>query len=313
MEHSRAHNSLREKVIFSRQYPIFLSDTIGVTSHYQRLHAHDALEINMIKAGTGYYMINGERYDFSQGDILLINSNDLHCAYEIDNLVMQVITFDPAWFLGTMRYDSDILAPFMEMGRYFNNLLDRNHKEMDVLRSLLLQMQEEHMAERPSYTTVVFSLLLQFLVHVNRHFRMDTLKKNKTTVTSPQLDKIWQVTRVMEEQSAYPWTLEELASLVYLSPSRFSDIFRRTVGMSPLLYLIHLRLENAYTLLQSTDRKILDIAMECGFRTLSNFNRLFKRHIGTEPRNIRGKATLCDSKIVLVFERLGGAPEMESM
>ncbi|MNN96667.1 HTH-type transcriptional activator RhaS [compost metagenome] len=81
--------------------------------------------------------------------------------------------------------------------------------------------------------------------------------------------------------------------------------------MSPLLYLIQLRLENAYTLLQTTDRKILDIAMECGFRTLSNFNRLFKRHIGTEPRNVRTQKTLPDSKIVSVFERLGGVPETD--
>lgn len=286
MQH-RATNSLREKVIFSKQYPVNLSDTIGVTSTYQRLHAHDALEINMIKSGTGYYMINGERYDFREGDILLINSNDLHCAYETENLIMQVITFDAAWFMGTVRCDPDVLSPFKEMGLYFSNLLDRENEHMGILRTLLLQMQEEHEAERRSYTSIVYAHMLQFFVYVNRYFRMDSLHRNKSTVTTTQLDKIWHVTRVMEEQPAYPWTLEELAALVYLSPSRFSDIFRRTVGMSPLLYLIHLRLDNAYTLLQTTDRKIVDIAMECGFRTLSNFNRLFKRHIGTEPRSIR--------------------------
>ncbi|CAM4376595.1 AraC family transcriptional regulator [Paenibacillus typhae] len=307
----RGQNSLREKVVFSRQYPVILGDTVGVTSTYQRLHAHDALEINMIKSGTGYYIINGERYDFREGDILLINSNDLHCAYETGNLIMQVITFDAAWFMGMVRCDPDVLAPFKDMGLHFSNLLDRENGQIGALRALLLQIQEEHETESRSYTSVVYALLLQFFVYVNRYFRMDSLQPGKSTVTTTQLEKIWQVTRIMEEQPAYPWTLEELAALVYLSPSRFSDIFRRTAGMSPLLYLIQLRLENAYTLLQTTDRKILDIAMECGFRTLSNFNRLFKRHIGTEPRNVRTQKTLLDSKIVSVFERLGGVPETE--
>ncbi|WP_151734211.1 AraC family transcriptional regulator ['Paenibacillus yunnanensis' Narsing Rao et al. 2020] len=313
MEQSRGRNSLREKVVFTRQYPIYLGDTMGVTSQYQRLHAHDALEINMIKSGTGYYLINGERYDFAEGDILLINSNDLHCAYESENLIMQVITFDASWFLGTLRCDPEILAPFKEMGTHFSNLLDRDHPRIGELRSLLLLMQEEHEAQRRSFTSAVYAYFLQFLVCVNRHFRMETLQRTKTSVSAAQLEKIWHVTRVMEEQPAYPWTLEELASLVYLSPSRFSDIFRRTVGMSPLLYLIHLRLENAYNLLQTSDRKIVDIAMACGFRTLSNFNRLFKRHIGTEPRNIRIKSAAQDSRIVSVFEKLGGAAELESM
>ncbi|MNB84145.1 HTH-type transcriptional activator RhaR [compost metagenome] len=308
---TRGHNSLREKVVFSRQYPVILGDTIGVTSTYQRLHAHDALEINMIKSGTGYYMINGERYDFREGDILLINSNDLHCAYETGNLIMQVITFDASWFLGIVRCDPDILAPFKEMGLHFSNLLDRGNEHIGILRALLLDMQVEHEAEHQSYTSIVYAQLLQFFVYINRYFRMDDLQPSKSTVTTTQLEKVWHVTRVMEEQPAYPWTLEELSSLVYLSPSRFSDIFRRTAGMSPLLYLIQLRLENAYTLLQTTDRKILDIAMECGFRTLSNFNRLFKRHIGMEPRNVRTQTTTIDSKIVSVFERLGGVPETE--
>ncbi|UQZ37103.1 AraC family transcriptional regulator [Paenibacillus sp. PK3_47] len=311
MTQPRAHKSLIEKVVFSRQYPVILGDTVGVTSTYQRLHAHDALEINMIKSGTGYYMINGERYDFREGDILLINSNDLHCAYETENLIMLVVTFDASWFMGMVRCDPDVLSPFKEMGLYFSNLLDRDNEHMGMLRALLLQMQEEHEGGQRSYTSLVYAHLLQFFVYINRYFRMDSLQPSKSTVTATQLEKIWHVTRVMEEQPAYPWTLEELAALVYLSPSRFSDIFRRTAGMSPLLYLIQLRLENAYTLLQTTDRKILDIALECGFRTLSNFNRLFKRHIGTEPRNVRTQTALIDSKIVSVFERLGGVSEME--
>jgi AraC-like DNA-binding protein len=113
---------------------------------------------------------------------------------------------------------------------------------------------------------------------------MEGVGKPKEKVNSAQLEKVRQVIYAMEEKFGHPWTLEELASLVYLSPSRFSDIFRRVVGSAPLVYLIHIRLERAMILLETTNMKIMEVAYECGFRTLSNFNRLFKQQYGVSPR-----------------------------
>ncbi|MBW5446275.1 helix-turn-helix domain-containing protein [Cohnella sp. CFH 77786] len=277
----------KEIIKHNRQYPIYIGDTAGVTSSYQKLHWHDVLEINLIKRGTGYYIINGQRIEFRQGDILLINSNDLHCAYESENLVMLVITFDKAWLLGNLRYDPEILSPFHEMGVRFANLLDRTHPTMPALRSILLQLQEEHAGESRSYASMVYAQLLLFLAHVNRDFRIQERKKPRETMSSVQLDKVRSAVQAMEERYSHPWTLEELASLVFLSPSRFSEIFRRGVGMAPMEYLIRIRLEQAMSLLETTNQKITEVALECGFRSLSNFNRLYKQHIGVPPRRTK--------------------------
>lgn len=305
MLHTYKNCPPREKIVFDRQYPIYLDDTIGVNTRYQVLHYHDALEINMIKSGTGYYMINGNRYEFEPGDILIINSNDLHCAYETRDLVMQVITFDAGWFMGNLRYDPQLLSPFQEIGLHFTNLLDRNHPEMPHMRWLLQQMQQEHRQQLPSVASMVYVYMIQFFVHLNRHFRQLDLRKPEDAVSAVQLDKVRYVLSTLDERYAYPWTLKELSALVYLSPSRFSSLFSRTVGMSPISYLTHLRLEKVCDRLGETDEKIVEIAMECGFRSLSNFNRLFKRHMGMKPKDLRkGQSTY--SKIVPVFERFGG-------
>ncbi|CAI6069816.1 helix-turn-helix domain-containing protein [Cohnella sp. JJ-181] len=278
----------REKTNLNRRFPIFIEDTVGVDSGYQRMHWHDALEINMIKSGAGYYIINGERFEFRQGDILLINSNDLHCAYETRDLVLQVVSFDGSWLTGTLRYDPEILAPFKEMGVSFSNLLDRAHPRIGTLRSLLLEMQAEHIGAQRSHTSLVYACLHQFLAYVNRDFRAPR-QGGGAALGAGKLEKIRRVIHAMETDLAHPWTLQELAERVYLSPSRFCDVFRRTVGVPPQVYLIQLRLEQAVNLLESTDRKILDIALECGFRTLSNFNRLFNRQYGCSPRTVRCK------------------------
>ncbi|MBD2870929.1 AraC family transcriptional regulator [Paenibacillus arenilitoris] len=288
-----ANNSAipKEKLVLAKKYPIQVDDTIGVTSYYQKLHWHDVLEINLIKAGTGYYIINGRTFEFQQGDILLINSNDLHCAYETKDLVMLVVSFDAGWFLNSLRTDPAILSPFKEMGVSYTNLLDRDNPRIGLLRSLLLELQDEHLRQESSYESVVFALMLRFLATVNRHFRTEIPGRTALAVNARQLEKIRVVIHAMEQNYAHAWTLSELASLVYLSPSRFSDLFRLAVGMPPMLYLIHIRLESAVAMLESNTMKITDIAHECGFRSLSNFNRLFKKHIGAPPKTARNKSS----------------------
>lgn len=277
----------REKVLLDKRYPLYIAETVGVNTHYQKLHWHDVLEINYISSGCGYYIINGKSFEFKEGDILLINSNDLHCAYEMRDLVILVIEFDMAWFAGSLRYDPEILAPFKEMGIHFTNLLDRNSPYINELRILLQTMLREHEQEQRSYISMVHALLLQFLSCVNRYFRSNVAHQSRSEIGSMQLEKVRQIIHTMEEKLAHPWTLEELAASAYLSPSRFSDIFRRAVGRPPLEYLIQLRLEHALRLLETTPHKISDIAMECGFRSLSNFNHLFRKHFDMSPKHAR--------------------------
>ena len=243
----------------------------------------------MIKAGTGYYIINGQRFDFCKGDFLLINSIDLHCAYELEDLVMTVVSFDASWFLNIMRHDPEILSPFTEMGIHFSNLLDPANPCLEQLRQILLALQAEHEREQRSYSSVDYSHLLHFLARVNRDFRLDSLdaSKTKSKASSGQLEKIREVVHLIENDLSYNWKLAELAERVYLSPSRFSDLFKQTVGISPMDYLIGVRIDKAVSLLETTDMKVTAIAMECGFRSLSNFNRLFQQRMGMTPRTTK--------------------------
>lgn len=46
-------------------------------------HYHDCLELNIVEEGSGYYIINGKKYDISKGDIFVINNKDLTWQYTI--------------------------------------------------------------------------------------------------------------------------------------------------------------------------------------------------------------------------------------
>lgn len=84
---------------------------------------------------------------------------------------MLVITFDPAWLMHGLRIDPELHSPYREMGRHYTNLLRRDNHAIELLRSTLLEVQDEHERQRQSYSTMVHSLLLRFLAIVNREFR----------------------------------------------------------------------------------------------------------------------------------------------
>jgi AraC family transcriptional regulator len=78
-------------------------------------------------------------------------------------------------------------------------------------------------------------------------------------------------------------TLADLAALVHMSPSHFSVMFKRSVGMTPHQCLIAQRIERAKTLLGDGRKLITDIALECGFANPSHFSATFRRLVGTSP------------------------------
>jgi AraC-type DNA-binding domain-containing proteins len=275
----------RDWLKLSKSFPLQINDTNGVVPDFNRLHWHDSYEINLVKQGEGSYLINGRTYAIREGDIILLGSSDLHRAFESQNLVLQVTVFDSAMFAADQRFDPDILAPFTELGIRFDHLLDRQHDRIGELREILLDMQEEYRVQGISYRAAVRAQLARFLAYVNRYFSRSALQSSGDLRSKQALARI--VLEAIHEDPVRAWTLQELANLVHLSPSRFSAIFKQAVGTSPSNYCMEIRLGQAIRLLESTDRKIIDIAAECGFYNLSNFNRVFGAHVGQTPSQVR--------------------------
>ena len=79
----------------------------------------------------------------------------------------------------------------------------------------------------------------------------------------------------------------DAARLVHISPASFSRYFSREVGKSFTDYVNDIRCSEACVQLRATDKPVSLIASECGFETLSHFNRQFKLRYGAAPRDFR--------------------------
>ncbi len=84
-----------------------------------------------------------------------------------------------------------------------------------------------------------------------------------------------------------PFNLRATAKAVKMNPTSMSDLFRQTFGTPPSRYLMDLRLRRAQNLLLTTDRRIVDIAAECGFEDPLYFSRAFRKRCRVSPRKFR--------------------------
>lgn len=83
--------------------------------------------------------------------------------------------------------------------------------------------------------------------------------------------------------------LADLAQIIGMSQYHFSRLFKQSLGISPYQYLLHQRIERAKKLLKQTDRRITDIALDCGFNSHSHLSKQFQQLTGITPRAYRSQ------------------------
>ena len=108
-----------------------------------------------------------------------------------------------------------------------------------------------------------------------------------------------------------PVTLEALAEKYYLSPFYFHKVFSSIVGKPLAAYIRDRRVLYACKLLCTTDKTILDIALDCGFQSHPSFARAFRRVQGVSPGAYRARGDQpdiisADDLIVKFTNRLQG-------
>jgi AraC-like DNA-binding protein len=97
----------------------------------------------------------------------------------------------------------------------------------------------------------------------------------------------WQIRRIVnhieENLEMGRLSLEELASLIRLSPSHFCRAFRTSLGHSPRAFVIRRRVAKAQRLMMGGEIPLCQIAVLCGFSDQSHFCRAFHKNVGESP------------------------------
>lgn len=259
-----------------------------------REHHHTEFELSVFISGSGIYSLKNCYLDFKKGDIFLFSSNEVHCITEIspgESLDLLNIQFEPRFLWSdTSVLNSGLLKIFFNRSENFENRIDRKNPATKKIRDIIFKMENEFKNQKPEYESMIKIYLTEILIYLIREY--DYIKPDSENYRCAEVLKQLENAMVyINDNLEKEITLTELSASANMSRTYFSTVFKKFNGISPWEYINIKRIEKALTLLKSTDKTKLEIASDCGFSSLSNFYKAFRRVTGKSPGDlIRGFA-----------------------
>ena len=251
-------------------------------------HRHPQAELTWVVQGAGVRFVGDSAAPFEDGDLVLVGPDVPHLwvshADDVGKPHELCVAQFPANLLETLSVPewgdvSDLLR------RASQGLVIQAPVRSEV-QGLLLRMQAEQGLTR-------LALLLQILGLLVKHpSALQTLSSASVVVASgrgsDQTDRrIDRVVRWIQDNLAQNLRIEDAAAQVHVSPAAFSRFFRRSLGKTFTEYVNDLRCTEAAIQLRKTDKPVATVALDCGFTTMSHFNRQFLLRHGQTPRRYR--------------------------
>lgn len=257
------------------------------------LHRNTGLEIVCVTGGRSDWRVEGQIYRVQPGSVFFTwpweehgGVSDIQPGLE---LCFIIINLDQIYINQPRTFDwhANLSLPQRE-GRQILRILQSCPTRVLPLSQELLQLvrkiAQEHTAQHLLSGTLLRALTISALVELARIIERPIALQDRTQDTE---HKVRELIAYLQDHSDEPWSVETMARICNLSRSRLTDLVRQQTGDPPLMLLNRLRIEKAKQLLIQTRRKVVDIAMSCGFSTQQYFCRVFREYSGTTPAAYR--------------------------
>lgn len=242
-------------------------------------HYHNLLEISIVVSGEGYYFAEGRAIKVQAGSIVVFNSLVPHAwiANKENKPILRTFIFYQNLFLENEleREEWQVLNHYLKLF----TIWDLHGEEAQKSFAILELIYEEFKGKKKGYRKCIKQLLLTFFIYMVRTDK-NTLQNTQTKDKHVELDT---AIKYMKSNFHNNITLEDVAKEVYMHPNYFSAVFKKKYRKSFVEYMSILKISMATELMESTDLSIEEIAIKCGFTSISNFYRVFKNVQGITP------------------------------
>jgi len=251
------------------------------------LHCHGEYELNFIEHGNGLRRIVGDSVEtVGEYDLVLISTTELEHVWEQGDCTSEdireiTIQFDPHFFdslIDTNQFDR--VKAMLDKGR--NGLCFPINAIMKVYFLLDNLPESKGFYAVTQFLTLLYEL--SFFTDEARELSSSSFAKVNLQANSRRVLKVQQY---IDEHFQDEIHLNQLASIVGMTPTAFSRFFKQRTGKKLSDYVIDIRLGHASRLLVDTTMSVAEICYDCGFNNLSNFNRIFKRKKNCSPSEFR--------------------------
>jgi AraC family transcriptional regulator, arabinose operon regulatory protein len=173
---------------------------------------------------------------------------------------------------------------------YYLQMLPHNSWKVHISRTALTQMRSDF---RSMYRCIRLGYAghnIYYLTHAVRHILGLLFYGNHAYAPEMREQSRYDLhawIEFMADSVGSPLSLAEMAEHAGLSVQHFASIFRRRTGASPVEFLIHLKIQRACQLLDTTTRRIADVGRAVGYEDPYYFSRIFRKVMATSPSKYR--------------------------
>jgi AraC-like DNA-binding protein len=246
-------------------------------------HSHDYHQLVIMYDGADrHYRIGGESALLTRNDILFINAQRAHATLSNEtgaSARLLVMNISPEWLSQTFP------AMFRgENGPYPRTLDAVTPHIRKVADAMVIDMMNDRFLSADRLEFIVQELILSIIDSYIAKRRSTSPMWRGSKFADSRIRRAIALLRARPNKDV---NMDDIATQVGLSRSRFYDLFQMCTGRSPREYLDMLCVETAITRLSTSDTKIADVSAELGFSAQSNFTRFFLNQVGASPSEYR--------------------------
>lgn len=251
-------------------------------------HFHDSYEIYYLVSGERYYFVNDRTFHITKGSIAFINPFELHKTTDITD-TCNVPDHERILIQFDKKYFKDNNAMNKVLASVLNNsqVIKLSVSEQLFVEELLNSLLEEDADEKLGYEANIQAQVIRLIVYIARIIQGNLSKDFEHL--SEMHKKVSEIVQYVNTSYSEPITLSVVADKFFISQYHLARIFKKATGFTFIEYLNSIRVKHAQKLLQETKWKVSRISNECGFGSISQFGRCFKKIYGVSPRQYKDR------------------------
>ena len=255
-------------------------------------HYHPELELVYIMESFGKRIIGNSVENFEAGDMVFLGSNLPH-VWLNDELYYNDISDLKAKAI-VLYFNRDIFGPIFyeveqtsKISTLFNNAA-RGLRIMGKTNELVAQ-KLEILTRKKDFDVIVG--LFEILAILSETAEYSFINNEAYSFSNDNLktDRLSDVYKYVKEHYMEDISLANVAKIANLSPPSFCRLFKSKTKKHFVEYLAEVRISQACKLILETDMSSSTIAYSCGYKTASNFNKIFKKITGYTPLEYKKK------------------------
>ncbi len=253
-------------------------------------HFHPEMELVYIKESYGKRIIGNAMENFEAGDMVFLGSNLPH-----------VWLNDEAFYMGNpsltakaivLYFNKDIFGPLfysLKEAHKINVLFEKAVRGLRITgktkKSIAARL--EKLLKKNDFDVILglFEILSELTISKELSFI-----NNEAIIPisdKSYKDRMTDVLNYVKQNFQEDIKLQTIAKISNLTPQSFCRMFKTRMKKNFVEYLNEVRVSNACKLLLASEYNIAEIAYDCGYKTVSNFNKQFKKIVGNSPKEYK--------------------------